>query len=169
MPETDTKEKTEKIKLWLKDGYNLAIVIILISAFLFRAYLFFYSSGQTIWYDESEYGSMAKHYVFNVPYELSPKRPFTFSGIMSILMLINFSEQSIKFLMVLIPSTLLVLFVFLLGREMFNKKVAVISALLTAVSWTLLFWATRMQPDSISMCFQVLAILFMWKFFKNFN
>ncbi len=161
------EERKEKIRSWLKDKYNLALIGILIFGLLIRLYYFFLTNNQTFWHDEAEYVAMAKNYLGQVDYILNPQRTFIFSGIIALFFMFNLSEQVIRLVLVILPSFALVFFVYLLGKEMFDKKIALIAALLISVSWTLLFWTARMQPDFISMCFQVLAILFMWKYWKS--
>ena len=52
---------------------------------------------------------------------------------------------------------------------MYSKETGLIAAFLGAVSWTLLFWTNRVQPDFFSMAFSVLSIYFMWKHWRNPN
>lgn len=160
------EQRRQKISNWLKNPYNLAIAGILIFAFIIKLYFFVLTSQQTLWWDEAECMSTAKHWAFNVPYELNPHRMPLFQFLAALFFITGFKEVFIKFILVFLPSLFLVFAVYLLGKEMFNKKIALIAALLTSLSWTLLFWATRFQTDFLSMSFQVLSILFMWKYWK---
>lgn len=159
--------KGDKLKNWLKNPYNLGAVAVVILALIIRLYFLFNTNGQTLWWDEAEYGSMAKHYLLDVPYELNPQRPFLFPFIAGILMLLSISEAMIKFLIVVIPSTLLVGSIYFLGKEMYNEKVGLIGAILATFSWTFVFWSARFQPDFLSMLFSVLSIMFMWMYWKS--
>lgn len=159
--------RKQKIKNWLKNPYNLAIAGILIFAFIIRLYFFFLTTQQPLWWDEADYMSTAKHWAFNVPYEFNIHRIPLFQFLAALFFITGFQELFIKFSLILLPSLFLVFAVYLLGKEMFNKKIALIAALLTSVSWTLLFWGARFQPDFLSMSFQVLSILFMWKYWKH--
>ncbi|MBX4212387.1 glycosyltransferase family 39 protein [Candidatus Pacearchaeota archaeon] len=156
-----------KASQWLKDRHNLIMVLLTLFAAVIRIYYWVHTAGQPLWWDESEYGATAKHLVLNLPYTLNAQRPFLFPGIFGVSLLIGMSEQIIKFLWVVLPSILVIPAIYLLGKEMFNKNVALIAAALATVSWTLIFWAARLQPDSMSLLFQVLAILFMWRYWKN--
>ena len=162
-----TMNRMERIKLWLKDPYNLALVGIIIFALAIRLYYFFVTRGQTLWWDEAEYLATAKHWAFNVPYDLNPQRPPLFQLLGAITFLFGLGETFIRFAWVLLPSVFLVFVIYLLGKEMYNKKVGLIAAFIAAVSWTFLFWTARVQPDSFSMVFQVLSVLFMWKYWKS--
>ncbi len=169
MAENDEKlveERKQKIKNWLNDHYNILLLGILIFAFCIRLYFFFITKGQTLWWDEAEYMSTAKHWAFDVPYALNPQRPPLFQLLAALTFMIGLGETFVRFAWVLLPSFFLVLFIYLLGKEMFDKKIGLIAAFLSAISWTFLFWTTRIQPDSFSMCFQVLSVLFMWKYWK---
>lgn len=159
-------KRVEKVKTWLKEPWNLALVLIIISAFAIRLYFFINTSGQTIWFDEAEYMSLAKKWAFGVPYDANPQRPPLFQFISALAFIIGLGEAFIKFALVLIPSTFLIFAVYLLGKEMYSKEIGIIAALLTSVSWTLLFWGARVQPDFFSMVFQVLSLVFIWKYWK---
>jgi len=161
------KQRREKIISWFKNPYNLILIAILIFAFFARLHYFVQTQEQALWWDEGEYMSTAKHWASNVPYTLNPQRPPLFSFLAMFFFIMGLGELSIKFALVLLPSTFLVFAVYLLGKEMFNKKIGLIAAFLTAISWTLLFWTSRFQPDFFSMSFQVLSVFFMWKYWKN--
>jgi len=165
--ERDIEERKQRVKKWLKDPYNLALIGILIVAFVIRLYYLFVTSGQPLWWDEAEYMSTAKHWAFGVPYDLNPQRPPLFQLIGTLLLLCGFSETLSKFVLVLIPSTFLIFAIYLLGNEMFGKKVGLISAFASSALWTYLFWTARFQPDFFSMSFQVLSLLFFWKLLKT--
>ncbi|MEI6731234.1 MAG: glycosyltransferase family 39 protein [archaeon] len=161
------EKRAEKIKKWFSNPLNLILIGILIFALGIRIYYWTHTAGQTLWWDEAEYMSTAKKWAFGVPYDLNPQRPPLFQAISALAFMIGLGEQFIKFAFVLLPSLLLVFSVYLLGREMYNQKIGLIAAFLASVSWTFLFWTSRVQPDFFSMSFQVLSVLFMWKYWKN--
>lgn len=164
----ELEEKRQKrVADWIKKPSNLILISILILAAILRFHYAFVTMDQPLWWDEAEYGSTAKHWAYGVPFELNPQRPPLFSFMWAILLMLGSSEFLIKILLIVLPSIFLVFTVYLLGKEMFNKNVALIAALFTSVSWTFLFWTARFQPDSLSMCFQVLSILFMWRYWKG--
>ena len=152
---------------WLKNKYNLYLLGIIALAVIIRLYFFLITQDQTLWWDEAEYMATSKHWAFDTPYDLNPQRPPLFQLIGALFMILGFSEPTIKFFLVFLPSVFLVIAVYYLGKEMFGEKVALISALLAAVSWTFLFWSNRFQPDFFSISFQLLSIIFMWKFWKH--
>ncbi len=160
-------EFAEKTKNWLKDRDNLMLVGIIVFAFVIRLWFFSWTNQQTLWFDEAEYMSTAKKWAFGVEYILNPQRPPLFQLISAVAFMIGLGEIFIRFAFVLLPSTFVVFAVYLLGKEMYDKKVGLIAAFLTAVSWTLLFWGTRVQPDFFSLAFGITALWLMWRYWKE--
>ncbi|MEM3405624.1 MAG: glycosyltransferase family 39 protein [Candidatus Pacearchaeota archaeon] len=140
----EKKLKKEKIKVWLKDPYNLAFLIILLFAFSLRLYYFFLTRNQPLWWDEAEYMLKAKNIAFNTPdtgwwYG----RPILFPLISAFFFKLGFNEVGIRFLFVLI-STLNVFFIYTIGKILFNKRVGLISSLLISFSYIDLFYTNRL-------------------------
>lgn len=147
--------------------YTILLLLILLFAFLIRVNFFIETRDQTLWWDEAEYMAVAKHFAMDTPFRYNPQRPPLFQYIAAGFFLMGASEALIKFTLVVIPSTLLVLLIYLLGKEMYNQKVGLIAAFLASVHWSFLFWTARMQPDSFSMVFQVAAIWCAWRYWKE--
>ncbi|MBI3333864.1 glycosyltransferase family 39 protein, partial [Candidatus Pacearchaeota archaeon] len=82
-------------------------------------------------------------------------------------LVLGIPESGVHFLLVVVPSILLVYVIYLFGREAFNEKIGVYAAAASAFVWTYLFWTARFQPDFGSMVFQMLALFFFWKLFKQ--
>ncbi len=174
MEETDKNMQEEKksekeIKIGSDKIFKYSIIGVIVIAFIIRVYYFFHTPGQTLWWDEAEYMATAKHWAFGVPYNLNPQRPPLFQALAALIFALGAGENVIKFVLTLLPSVALVYAVYLLGKEMYSKEVGLIGAFLAAVSWTFLFWTDRVQPDFFSMFFQVLAVYFMWKYWKGYN
>jgi len=161
------ERRKARLKDWLKDKYNLGLLLVLVFAFVIRVRYFLLTRTQTLWWDEAGYMAAAKHWAFGVPFQLEVQRPPLFQFLAALEFMAGFGEVFIKFSLIFLPSVFLVFVVYLLGKELFDKKVGLIAAFLTAVSWTFLFWSSRFQPDFLSMTFQVLAIVFMWKYWKK--
>ncbi|MBS3089916.1 glycosyltransferase family 39 protein [Candidatus Pacearchaeota archaeon] len=160
-------KKKQFVLKYLNNPKRLILIAILLLTIAIRLYFYTTASGQTLWWDEAEYMSTAKKWAFDVPYELNPQRPPLFQFLSALAFIIGLGENFIRLAFVILPSILLVLAIYLLGKEMFNDKIGLIAAALASVSWTFLFWTARVQPDFLSMLFQVLAILFMWKYWKQ--
>ncbi len=157
----------KEIKNWLKDKYNFSFVLLILATIAVRVYFFIQSAGQTLWWDEAEYMATAKHWAFGVPYDINLQRPPLFQLLAVPLLKIGLTEGALKFLLVLLPSVAVVVIIYLLGKELFNKKVALIAAFTSSFVWSFLFWSVRFQPDFFSLSFQLLSILFFWKLFKG--
>lgn len=158
-----------KVKSFFKNYDSISLIAILAITILIRFYYFFTTTGQTLWWDEAEYMATAVHWAFDVPYEINAQRPPLFQFLASIMLNLNLGEQAIKLILTVIPSIFLVFSIYLLGKEMYGKKIGLIAALLASFSWSFVFWSARFQPDFLSVSFQVLSIIFMWKFWKHGN
>ncbi len=156
-----------KFEAWLSNKDVRYMLIILAVAFIIRLYYFIIASGQTMWWDEAEYMSAAKHWALNIPYDLNEQRPPLFQLLGALLIKFGFGEVALKFILVLIPSLTLVVSVYYLGKELYGSTVGLIAATGTAFVWSMLFWSIRFQPDFFSVTFQVLALLFFWKMVKS--
>jgi len=162
------EQKKQKIKKWLKDPYHLALVGILLFSFILLIYYFNLTKTQTLWWDEAEYMSTAKHWAFDVDYNINPQRPPLFSFLIFILYSVGFGELAIKFLLELVPMLLSVFFTYLLILEMYeNKKLALLTAFITSVSWIHIFYSMRFMTDTLSFLFGILAFFCFWKGYIN--
>lgn len=153
----------KKVKEWLKDPYNLILIVILIFSFVLLLYYFNLTKAQPLWWDEAEYMSTAKHWAFNTFEYLNPQRPPLFSFLVYLLYSLGLGESSIKFLLVLLPTWLVVFFIYFLIKEMYDKKIALIVTFITSVSWIHIFYAMRFMTDALGFLFGILAFLFFWK------
>lgn len=169
MVEDIVKSRKERIVTWLKKPTNILLILILLMAFGIRLYYFNLASGQALWWDEAEYMATAKHWIMGVPYIINAQRPPLFQLFEAIAFMMGLGEQFIKFVFTMLPSVFLVFAIYLLAKEMKNEKAGLIAGLLAAVSWTFVFWSSRIQPDFLSMSFQVMAVWAMWKHWKSPN
>lgn len=163
MGEQKIEERKEKVKSWLKDKYNLALLGILIFSFILLLYYFSLTSQQPLWWDEAEYMSIAKYWAFNIPYKIDAARPPLFPFLASLVFRMGLGELTVKFLIVVLPAFLVVLFTYFLIKEMYDEKIALITAFITSVSWIHLFYSQRIMTDSIGLLFGILAFFCFWK------
>ncbi len=160
--------RKEKIKKWLKEPYNLALIGILIFSFLLLFYYFSLTKNQTLWYDEAEYMSTAKLWAFGVPYEIHQERPPLFPFLAFLFYKLNLTEATIKFLLGVLPLWLSVLFIFFLVKEMYgDKRLALITTFILSLSWIHIFYAMRLMTDSTGFLFGVLSFYCFWKGYVN--
>lgn len=159
--------KLNKVLLWLRNPYNLALVGVLLLAFGIRLYYFILTKNQPLWWDEAEYMSNAKLWAFNIPYDIDAARPPLFSFLAAIILKMGLPALAVKFILVLLPSCLGVFFLYKLVEEMYDKKIALISAFILSVSWIDLFYSARYMTDALGFLFGVLAIYAFWKGYVN--
>src|SRR3989338_10726863 len=109
------QKRKDKIKNWLKNPSNLALVVILVFAFVIRLYYFYLTMNQPLWWDEAEYMSAAKGYAGIVDYSLSGIRLPGFSLLMSLFYILNItSEPIIRFFALFIPALFLIFLTYLI-------------------------------------------------------
>jgi len=97
-------------------------------------------------------------------------RPPFFPFLWSLLMRVGFTEVISKFILEFIPSIVSVFFVYLIGKEVFNKRVGWISAIIFSVLWIHLFYTIRFLTNIPSMAFMFPSIyLFILAIKKDFK
>lgn len=148
-------------EFFFKNKLNIFLVLILALAFIIR--LKYFNINTAVWWDEAEYLSTAKNWVFNVPYEVSAQRQPLYPLMISLFYFFGITGLSvIKFFTVLIPSLLSVYGIYLLGKEMYDKKIGLISSFIFSVFWISLYWSSRISTDSLGLMFGVFAFYFFW-------
>jgi len=168
------KEKIKnKLLTWLKDPYNLMLVGILIFAFAIRLYYFFLTKDQTHWWDSLAYGSIAKDSIYHLWTQTSFLtreliiRPPLLPYLWSFLIRINLSDAFSIFVLQIVPSFISVIFIYLIGKQLFNKKIALISSFFMAILWINLFYSVRMLTGIPSLTLILISIYFFLKFNKK--
>ena len=127
-------DKKEKFEAWLQDKYNLGLLGIILLSIVFRLYYFFITKNQAHWWDTLAYGGLAKQMIsgmWSYSEFLSHEaiiRPPLLPFVWSLLLRINIPDVGTIFLLEIIPSVLSVFFIFLIAKELYNKKVALISS-----------------------------------------
>src|SRR3989344_553932 len=147
-PEKIVEERKDKVKNWLKNPYNLALIGILIIAFGIRLYYFNLTSDQPLWWDEAEYMLKAKNIALNTPDTGwgSNVRPVLFSFLASLFFKFGLGETALRFSLILI-SMMGILLLYLVGKELFNERVALIAASLATFFYIDLFYSMRLMVD----------------------
>jgi len=157
------EQRKTKIKSWLKNPYNLALVGLLIIAFAVRLYYFSITKDQAVWWDEAEYLLKAKNIVFATPDTgWWFGRPILFSLLLALFFKLNIGEIGVRFLWVLL-STFNILLIYLIGEKLFNKRVGLIAGFLFSFFYLDLFYSMRLLVDMPQVFFILLASLFFIK------
>jgi len=151
---------TQKIVNWLKeDNLNIVLVAVLLFAVAIRLYYFFMVGNQPLWWDEACYGSLAKNLITHqwagtdLIIGETLIRPLFFPIMWAGLLLLKIPEAGIRFLLEIIPSILSVFFVYLIGKEIFNKRIGIVSAFIFSVLWIHLFYSVRLLTNVPAMFF----------------
>jgi hypothetical protein len=167
MPESEKLEekKKQRLKEWLSDRSNLALIGIMIFAFIVRLYYYFLTKNQPLWWDESGYMAAAKSYAGIGHYQLEALRLPGFPLLASLLFRIGLtSEPLMRFVLLFIPAMLLIFLIYKMIKEMYpDKRIALISTAIITVLWENLFYSNRFQTENFSLIFEFLAIFILFK------
>ena len=174
--ENRKKKILNKIIPFMKEPLNLALVTVLLFAFVLRLYYFIKVGNQPLWWDELCYGSLAKNFITHTWDSTTlilgetAIRPVLFPLLWSILLRVGIPEGGVRFFLEFIPSILSVFFVYLIGKETFNKRVGIISAFIFSVLWIHLFYTVRLLTHAPALVFLFSSIyLFMKATETKFN
>lgn len=158
----------EKILEFLKNKHNLILIAILTLAFIIRIYFFSLTIEQILWWDEADYMCLAKKIGKGILPNISlkelwsPRRPFLMPLIWAIPFLIGLGELTAKF-SITILSLIGIVFTYLVGKEMFDKKVGLIAAFCMSIFWLSLFLNTRFLVGLPGTVFWLASIYCLWK------
>lgn len=160
MTEENKKEFQNKLLNFLDNNSNLILIAILIFALILR--LKYLTINQAVWYDEAEYLGVAKNWAFNVTsYQLHFVRPPFLPFMLAILYKLGGGETSFRILM-LIFSIAGVLFTYLVGKEMFNKWIALIATFIMSFFYVHLFFSARIMTDIPSATIWLISVWLFW-------
>jgi len=168
---------TKKIIDWFKeDKSNILLVAVLLFAFAIRLYYFFQVGNQPLWWDEACYGSLAKNLITHqwggtdLIVGETLIRPLFLPILWAGLLILKLPESAIRFLLEFIPSILSVFFVYLIGKEVFSKRIGIISAFIFSVLWIHLFYSVRLLTNVPSIVFLFASVyLFILATKNQFN
>lgn len=159
----------KKIISWLKNPYNLILAGIIILGIVLRIFYFSLTSDQPLWWDESDYMAYAKNLAgFEGDWIITSQHNSLFSFLAAGLFKIGLMESSIKFLLVVIPSILLIVLVYMTCLQMYSdKKIALSCSFITAIFWAILFNSTRFHVGIPALFFIFLGLYVFWKGHEN--
>src|SRR3989338_8597460 len=160
----EKKNISHRVVEWFKNPYNLILVGIIIVATIIR--LKYFNINMGVWWDEGEYLLKAKNWAFDVPMkDYWNARPVTLTLIWALLFKLGANETFIRFMTELVPSVLSIVFMYLLGKEMYNEKVGLTAAAMLSVFWLHIFFTARLLMDLPGLFFALAAMYFFWKGF----
>lgn len=151
-------------KSWFKE--NWGILTILLVALIIRIYYFILTKNSVLWYDEAVYMNMAHRFAFHTEYIFGPVRQVFFPFIISLFYHISVTEFLPR-LFLLVCSVFSVLGIYLLGKEIVNKNVGLISASFMAVFYLNLFFTSRLLVDLPSLTFFIFSAYFFYRYINT--
>jgi len=163
--ETTLEKREKKLMTWIKNPYNFSLLVIITLTVIIRIYYFVLTYNQPLWWDEAEYMVMARRFAFGIPQIFDPVRQLLLPVIIAGFLKISSSELLPR-LLILLLSISSILAVYFLGKEIYNKKVGLISAFLMAFLSINMFYSFRILEDIPSLAFFTFASLFFYRYFK---
>lgn len=166
MTEDTIQERKNKIKTWLKNPNHLLLLALLIFALTIRLYYFTLTTNQAVWWDEGEYMLKAKNIAFGTPETgwSAEVRPILFSFISAVIFKLGMGETVIRFFLVILSGAG-IFFVYLIGKKLWNTRIALIAAFLMSVFYIDIFYTTRLLVDVPQIFFISLAGLVFTKYY----
>jgi len=167
-----------KISKWFKDPLNFSLFAVMVFAFSIRLYYFILVGNQPLWWDEACYGSLAKNFLTSIwdgtPLILGETiiRPPLFAWLWAALLKLSLPESAVRFFLEFVPSVISVFFVYLIGKEVFDKRVGIISAFVFSTLWIHLFYTVRLLVHMLELLFLFASIYFFIRAIKgqfNYN
>lgn len=154
---------------WLKDPWHVALVLVIIFGTILR--FKYYNVNLGLWWDEAEYLSKAKNWAFGtvMPNSYWTARPITLTLLWALLLKLGASVTFLRFMTELLPSLGTLVMTYLVGKELYNKKVGVVAAAMMSVFWLHLFFTARLLMDLPGLFFSLVTIYCFWKGFINHN
>lgn len=160
-------KKQSKLSEFFSDKTNRTLLAIIIISLIIRIYYFILTKNQAVWWDESEYLVTAKHWALGVPWDVNPQRPILFSLLFAIFYKLAIPDIVGKFFFVLLPSLGVIVISYLLAKEMYDKKIAILTSAFMSIFYVLIFNTTRYHTDALGVLLGLFAIYFFWKGYVN--
>ncbi len=157
-----TEGHTSEKKPFFSDKYNIILIGILMLGLILR--LYYINANQALWWDEADWLSIAKHWAFGVPFDVSNMRPPFFPFLAAIFYTLGANEFVMRLFMVAISVSGIYL-TYLICKDFFDKKVALIASFTMSVFYLSLFFTARIMVDILMM---VMWLLFIWLFWKGY-
>ncbi len=160
------EKRIDKIKEWFKNPYNLGLFLIILASIIIRIYYFILTKNQPIWWDEAEYLNIARRWAFGIDFKFDAVRPVLFSFITAIFLKISNSEFLPR-VFILILSVFSVYGAYLCGKEFYNKRIGLLTAIFISFFYLNLFFTFRLIVDIPSLAFFTFSMLLFYKYFKT--
>jgi len=159
----------KKLKLgkFVKEKEDELFLALFILTLIVSIYFFTKTYSQALWFDEADYLNFGKYLAFGYPeWGLSPVRPPLFPLVSALFFKIGFGEIGLRIIMILsgLSNTVLI---YLIGKELDNKRVGLIAAAIMALFWSHLFFTFRLLVDVPVLTLWLLSTYFFVKGYIN--
>lgn len=168
------EKRKQKIKSLFKDNYQFISIILGVFILIVYLYYFFKLGNQPIWWDEGDYLAIAKVWALNMEkpewwQHFTGMRPLFLPFLWSFIFKIGIGETGLRFFSELLPALFSIFLIFLLGKEMFNKKVGLIAMSFVAFNWVFMFYSFRLLTDAPTTFFGILCLTLFWVGYEKNN
>jgi 4-amino-4-deoxy-L-arabinose transferase-like glycosyltransferase len=165
-------KKENFIKLFDNPHKMLIGAIVFIGVCL-RLYFYNVAKYQAHWWDSLAYGGLAKNMILGLwadnaflAHE-SIIRPPLLPWVWSVLLRFGLSDASTILFLEILPSIFIIWFVYLIAKELYDDRIALISAFIASFSWVFLFYSLRIMTDIPSLLFSLISIYYFIKSYEN--
>lgn len=159
------QNRKDKIINYLKNPYTIAFLVILFIGILIRLQYLFINTG--LWWDEIGWLQAGQIIAGMSPEIFEIAKAPLFPLLAGLIFWLGGGENIIRVLLVFLPSVGVMIGVYILGKEVFNKKIGLIAMSIVAVFSHHLFYEARIMADMLANCLELLTIaLFIW-FYVN--
>jgi len=162
--------RISKIAPFLKIRENQLLVLLMAFTIIIKVYYFIKLGNQPIWWDEGDYLSIAKVWALRMDTpewwgDFTGIRPFLLPIIWCLFMKLGLGETVIRFFTLLVPSILTVYLTYAVGKDLYNKKIGLISGFLMSVYWVHQFYTYRLLTDIFSIFLGMLTVYCFWSLY----
>ena len=147
--------------------YNVALLTIVLIGLLFRVY---HLGTQSIWLDEAFSVALAKMTLPQMVQAAAPDvhPPLYYFLLHYWMMVFGTSESAVRLLSVLF-GVLAIPMIYVVGRQLFNKEVGLVAALILALSSFNIYYSQETRMYSLMVLLALLSMYFFWRFLQQSN
>ena len=141
---------------------HLILIIVLTALLAIRLYYFLITKNQPLWFDEAEYMNLARYWAFGQPFfGLNAARPLIFPILLAVLVKLGATESVVR-LVPLFAAVFSSLMLYKVGKDMFDFKVGIFSAVMLGVFWSFLFYSFRILVDTLIALLFLFSVYLFW-------
>jgi 4-amino-4-deoxy-L-arabinose transferase-like glycosyltransferase len=161
------KSLDKKILAFINKKTPLILFIILVIAAIIR--FKYMNVNVAVWWDEADYLTVVKNFALGTPQQAAAWRARGIALLWSPIYYLGGGEGAIRFFIQIFSVTGVYL-TYRVGKEFFNKNVALIGAFIMSVFWLHIFWSARISLGLHGMVIWCAAALLFWLgYVKNKN